>query len=330
LHYFMPPGARREEYGLDESIWQHGSNAEVEKVWAEITAVAPPPALNAGLGSGRTYRRSPVRLWTPRLRVAYGAGAVAIVIAAVVATLAGWPILILPLLAGGFALAAVNRPDARAIVSRAWRRQSELRKAFASAQREWEREARATCFHQERARLAQVRNDLLNQRRRYEADIAAVERDRLRREWAAFLESRIIADWHLRQIDPRTRARLRAFGIVNAADVTRENLRRIPGLSRHAQLCLTVWRQNIEHEFQRRPPPGREVRAIHAVKLRHLRERAGNWSRLTGQAAELRRLALEIESRRPMLRARAAELSEALAQAAADADISPIFYKTWT
>jgi DNA-binding helix-hairpin-helix protein with protein kinase domain len=330
LHYFMPPGARREEFGLDESIWQHGSNAEVEKVWAEIAAVPPPPAVSVALGTGREYRRPPLRLWTTPRRCAYGAGALAIVIAAIACVLVHWPVLVVPLIAGGIVLAAANRPDARVRVSRAWRRQSELRKAYAAAQREWEREARATRFYQARTRLAQVRSDLINQRRRYDADIAAVERDRLRREWAAFLESRIIADWHLRQIDPRTRARLRAFGIVNAADITRENLRRVPGLSRHTQLCLMVWRRNIEHEFARRPTPGREARATHVVKLRHLRERTGNWSRLTGQAAELRRLAQEIEQRRPVLRARASELAEALAQAAVEADISPFFYKTWT
>jgi DNA-binding helix-hairpin-helix protein with protein kinase domain len=262
--------------------------------------------------------------------LAYGVGALALTIAAVAAVLLNWPVLVVPLVAGGLFLAAANRPDARVVVSRAWRRQSELRKAYAAAQREWEREARATRFYQARTRLAHIRSDLLDQRRRYEADIAAVERERLRREWAAFLESRIIADWHLRQIDPRTRALLRAFGIVNAADITRENLRRVPGLSRHTQLCLFVWRRNIEHEFGRRPAPESEARALHAVKLRHLRERTGNWARLSGQAAELRRLAQEIELRRPILRTRAAELSEALAQAAAEANISPLFYKTWT
>ena len=117
---------------------------------------------------------------------------------------------------------------------------------------------------------------------------------------------------------------------MNAADITRENLRRVPGLSRHTILCLTVWRRNVEGQFQPRPTTDREARAIHAVKLRHLRERTTNWSRLNGQAAEMRRLAQEIEARRPALRARAAELAEILARAAAEADISPLLYKTWT
>jgi DNA-binding helix-hairpin-helix protein with protein kinase domain len=196
--------------------------------------------------------------------------------------------------------------------------------------REWEREARATRFIEARARLAGIRKDLIEQRARYEHDIAAVERHRLRREAAAFLESRVVADWHVRQIDAQTRWVLRTHGIVNAADVTRENLRRVPGLSRHEILCLMVWRHNVEHEFALRPSPGRDERAVQAVKLRHLRERAANWSRLSGQAAELRRLAHEIETRRPIVRARARELAEAVGQAEADAKISPLFYKTWT
>jgi hypothetical protein len=66
------------------------------------------------------------------------------------------------------------------------------------------------------------------------------------------------------------------------------------------------------------------------VKLRHLRERAANWARLADQSAELRRLAHEIEARRPQLRVRARELADAAGQAEAEANISPLFYKTWT
>ena len=174
----MPPGARREEYGLDESIWQHGSNAEVEKVWAEITAVAPPPALNAGLqlraeptagrpcGSGR-------RACASRM----GAGAVAIVIAAVVATLTGCPILILPLLAGGFV--AGGGQSARRARDRVACLASAIRVAEGVCLGAAGMGARSACDPlppRAGARLAQVRNDLLNQRRRYEADIAASKR----------------------------------------------------------------------------------------------------------------------------------------------------------
>jgi DNA-binding helix-hairpin-helix protein with protein kinase domain len=265
-----------------------------------------------------------------RRRWAFALGGFAAVLAALLCIWARYPVAAVPIVAVALALGAAQRPDARALVSRAWRRQADVRRAYAAAQRDWEREARGTRFYAAREQLLRVRNDLLDQRRRYDADLAAVERNRLRRESSAFLESRIIADWHLRQIDPRTRSRLRSYGILSAADITRENLRRVPGLSRHMALCLMVWRSNVEVEFLHRANTGRDARAIHAVKLRHLRERTSNWSRLAGQAAELRRLAQEIEARRPPLRARALELADALAAAEADADISPLFYKTWT
>jgi DNA-binding helix-hairpin-helix protein with protein kinase domain len=238
--------------------------------------------------------------------------------------------LAVPLVAAAIVIAALLRPDARPVVARAWRRQSEIRAAYAVALREWEREARGVRFVEARTRLWQIRKELLDQRRRYDADLAALERTRLRQEWVAHLESRVIADWHLRQIDGRTRYRLRAHGIVNAADVTRENLRRVPGLSHHTMLCLMIWRRNIEREFQRRPSTGKDLRAARAVAQRHVRERTTNWSRLAGQAAELRRLAQEIEARQPLLKRRARDLSEAMGQAEAEANISPLFYKTWT
>jgi DNA-binding helix-hairpin-helix protein with protein kinase domain len=330
LHYFMLPGTKADSYALDESIWEIASNAEIERRWAEIASVAPPAAVNPDLGMAKRYRRAPLKLWSTQRRAAFIGGGLAIVAAAVVCCARGNPVLAVPMFAAYAALWVHFRPDARAIVSRAWRRLSEVRRAYAAAQREWQREARGTRFYEARARLAKIRADLLDQRRRYEADIAGVERQRLRREWASYLESRVIADWHLRQIEPRTRRLLRMHGIVNAADVTRENLRRVRGLTRHETLCLMVWRRNVDHEFASRPRTGAQERVVHAVKLRHLRERAANWARLADQAAELRRLAHEIDGRRAQLRARVLELSEALASAEAEADIQPLFYKTWT
>jgi DNA-binding helix-hairpin-helix protein with protein kinase domain len=330
LHYFMAAGTRRDDYALDESIWQQYSNAEVVRRWAAIARVAAPPPIDPSLGPARTYRPAPLHLWSARRRWTYAASGIALIAAATVALAAGRPAYAALALVAGLVAGAVFRPDARVHVARAWRRQAEVRKTYVAALREWEREARAARFHEARARLAKVRQDLLDQHARYDADLAALERDRLRRAWAAYLESRVVADWHVRQIDARTRSVLRSYGIVNAADVTRENLKRVPGLSRHAQLCLMVWRANIEREFQRRPAAGRDERAVHAVKLRHLRERTNNWMRLADQAAELRRISREIETRRPGLRARARELAALAGQAEADAAISPIFYKTWT
>jgi DNA-binding helix-hairpin-helix protein with protein kinase domain len=303
----------------------------VERRWAEIASVPAPVSVDTATGSGRRYRRSPLGLWTSRRRWAFTAGGLAILTIATVCAMIGLPVAAVPLVAAGIAWGAARRPDARAVVSRAWQRAAQVRKAYGVALREWEREARAVRFHAARERLVHIRNEMLDQRRRYDADLAAVQRNRLRREWGTFLESRIIADWHVRQVDARTRSLLRSYGIVNAADVTRENLRRVPGLSRHAVLCLMVWRANVELEFRRRASAvGSDERAIHAIKLRHLRERTSNWARLAGQAAELRRLAHDIEARRPALRERARELADALAQAEADANISPLFYKTWT
>lgn len=330
LHYFMRPGTRRDQYTLDESIWQRTTDADIEQCWAEIASVAPPTVVTATLAVERRYRTSPLGLWSARRRGAFAGGALALVCASVLCVSGGRPMLTLPLAALAIVLAAAYRPDGRAALARAWRRESDTRQAYVAVLREWEREARGTRFFEARARLAQIRAELLDQRARYHADIAAIERNRLRGEWNAYLESRVIAAWHLQQIDERTRRHLRLHGILSAADVTRDNLRRVPGLSRHTILCLMVWRRNIAHEFRHVPAKAKDERAVHAIKLRHLRERANNWARFTGQADELRRLASEIEARRPALRERARVLADSARQAQADAKISPLFYKTWT
>jgi DNA-binding helix-hairpin-helix protein with protein kinase domain len=331
LHYFLLPGTRRESYALDESIWDCASNAEVEKRWAAIARVAPPRPIDPSLGEEPAVRRGvALRLWSPKRRAAFAAGAAALATVALAFARAGRPIFALPAVAIGLVLWAACRPDARTVLGYLWRRESEAHRISAAALREWEREARGARFLEARARLAKIRAELLDQRRRQDEELAALERQRLRREWAAFLESRVIADWHVRQIDAHTRALLRRFGIVNAADVTRENLRRVPGLSRHTILCLTVWRRSVEQDFGKRARAKSDDRAVHAVKLRHLRERTSNWTRLADQEHELRRLAQEIEARRPALRARARELAVIARQAQADASISPLFYKTWT
>ena len=174
LHYFVKPGTRRDAFTVDESIWQHGSNAEVERVWAEIAGIAPPTPVSVAIPS-RTYQRGALRLWTMRRRLAYAAGAAVVMLAAVGGVMRHVPILSVLALAAGLFSAAAFRPDARDVVARAWRRQSDARRAYAAALGEWEREARGMRFHDARARLARIRNDLLDQRRRYDADIATID-----------------------------------------------------------------------------------------------------------------------------------------------------------
>lgn len=330
LHYFLRPGSRRESYGVDESVWERVSNADVERLWAQIASVRAPRAIEHTLAPAGRYRTTPAHLWTGRRTFAYAASASVIFTAAIALALHGQPAIAALLIAAGVVLGAACRPDARAVARRAWKRESDARRAYSAAARDWEREAKGERFAEARERLAKVRAELLDQRRRYSAELADFERNRARREWEAFIGNRVIAASKTYGIDERLRAYLRRRGIVTAAHVTRGNLRNACELTRHNITCLLAWRESVEREFRipRRRPS--DAKALREIKLRHVRERTEGWSRLTTEAPELGRLAVEIERRRPYLQKRAGELGEILWQAEADAKISPLFYKTWT
>jgi hypothetical protein len=66
------------------------------------------------------------------------------------------------------------------------------------------------------------------------------------------------------------------------------------------------------------------------VKLRHARERARDYAAFVEGPPKLRRIASEIEERRPAARANAQRAAEKLWRAEADTEISPFLYKTWT
>ena len=330
LHYFMRPGSRPEAYGIDESIWQRVTNDEVERVWKQIASVRAPQPVASTMPPKRRYRATPLHLWSNRRRFAYAACATALVALSVAALRSGQGALAAFCLAAYVVLAVAIRPDARVPVARAWRRESETRKTYAAAERAWQREATGERFIQARARLAHLRKGLHDQGARYAAEMAELERLCVRRALEYVLSSRAIPTSNAYHIDERTRNLLRRHGIVTAAHVTRENLRRVTGLSRHRKPYILLWRQSIEHEFGVRPKKLRDASAIRAIKLRHVRERTEAWSRLTTESSALAQLARDIEGQRPSLQKRAHELADALHQAEADAKVSPLFYKTWT
>jgi hypothetical protein len=95
-------------------------------------------------------------------------------------------------------------------------------------------------------------------------------------------------------------------------------------------VALLRWREALEREFRRRPKVPPDAKAMQRLKLRHARERLRDARLLADGAASLRRIADDLERRRPALRAAALARAEELRAAEAEARISPLFYKTWT
>lgn len=328
LHYFTLPGQRIRSYGVDESIWERCDDREVARIWAEIGTVRRPAPLDPQLTPMKPYKASPLRLWT-RARVrAYVAGAVVAVAALAAALFVKLPLLAILIAGAALGLGAVFRPDARAAVSHAWRRASAARAVYAVAMRDWEREARGTRFLDELARLSKIRTRLLAARRQHDAEIVALQRRRDALEWERFAASRTFANTRI--VDERTRRFLAGQGITGVAQITRENLHRVPGISRDLRNALLRWRDNVEVEFLRRPKVPPDPKAMARVKLRHARERMRDYRAFSEGPDNLKRIASEIAERRPGARAHAQRAAEELWRAEADTEISPFLYKTWT
>jgi len=328
LHYFSLPGDRDRSYGVDESIWQRCNDEAVARVWSEVAAERAPAPIDPRLTPAAARRATPLRLWTKTRIAAYAAGAVAGALCVAAALVVKLPLLALLLVAGTLGLAAAFRPDARTAVAQAWRHAATARAAYAVAAREWEREARSRRFSEELNRLAKLRARLLSGKARHDAEVAQLQRRRNALEWERFAAARTLRTHRL--VDERTRAFLAGQGIVGAAQISRESLRQIPGLSRQLRAALLHWRESVEIEFLRRPKLPPDPRAMHLVKLRHARERARDYATLAEGAANLRRIATEIVERRPAARQRAQRAAEELWRAEADTEISPFLYKTWT
>ena len=312
----------------DETLWQSFTNADVDRAWAEIEAVKAPVPIDPVLAPTRRYRPMPLSLWSKRRKRAYIAGAVITVLAAASLTYWNQPALAVYAVVGAFVLSVIFRPDARKVAAQRWRRHSDARKAHRAAEQAWARAAKSTLFIEEHERLSRARRQLLDQRSRYEAELAGLRKNRERKERDAILRRHRIAACNIPEITWHIQEMLRNAGVETAADLSFERLEGFPGLWRPAKYYLLAWRMTIESKIRINPKMGLDAELLRELKTSHIRERAVNEKLLTSGAESLRRLAAEIQRERAVLQREAHACAEALWQAEVDANISPFFY--WT
>lgn len=324
--YYFNDGALAS--GHDEQMWQGFTDADVQRTWSEIEAVKPPPAIDPVIAPTRAYEGKPISLWLKHRWRSYRDGAIATVVA-----IAALGYIHKPWIALGVALIAavvgfIFRPDARAVATDRAKRHSEARKTFRAVEKEWTRAATNARFIEERDRLARIRTQLLGQRARYDAELAGLEQNRERKERNVLLRRYRIEASNIPGITWQTQLLLRGWGIETAADVTFDNIERVPGLWRPAKYYLLSWRQTVERLMNYKPKKGLDPDVVREFKAAHVRERSENSAQLAAGASLLRQIAADIERQRPALEKAAREASEVLWQAQADDNISPLLY--WT
>jgi DNA-binding helix-hairpin-helix protein with protein kinase domain len=324
--YYFNDGALAS--GYDEQLWQGFTDADVERLWSEVESIAPPPPVDPTIEPTGTYEPKPISLWLKHRRRSYRDGAIIAAAATV-----GLLLLHKPWIAMGVAMVAllvgfVFRPDARAVAAQRSKRHSEARRVFRLAERDWNRAATNARFNEERDRLARIRSQLLGQRARYASELAGLEKNRERKERNALLARHKIAACNIPEITWQTQSLLRAWGIETAADVTFNNLERVPGLWRPAKYYLLSWRQTVERKLNYKPKKGLDPEIVREFKTAHARERAENQAQLAAGPALLRQIAADTARQRPALEKAARQAAEVLWEAQADDNISPLFY--WT
>jgi DNA-binding helix-hairpin-helix protein with protein kinase domain len=344
LNYFSLPLPLGQSGGLDDSVWRTCTDADVERMWAEIAAVVPPaprspvtaparhsrttPARHSRTTPARQYRTTPLGLWKRKRIAGFAAGAIALSATLGLLIAAGQPGFAAIVLLVGALAGLAARPDARQAFAQRRRRLEAARKAYAAAEKEWARAARATGFVEMRARLAQVRRALKEQRRRYEAEIAVLRKNREREALRRYLESHVIAVNLIPEIDKRAKAMLLSFGIETADEIEAASLREVPQLTRMQRARLVMWRESIERSFRTQPRQALDAKAVRDIETRHVSERLKHRAELASGAALLRQIAHDLESRRPALERQARERAEAYRQAEADMRITPLLYRT--
>ncbi len=327
LYYFVldTPGAA--SGGIDDSFWKKFGEPEIARMWAEISAVAPPPQVNERIPRGEPCKPRPLSLWKTGRKWAYAAGAAAFVAGVAATFAAGAGIFSVLVVLAALGLAVLFRPDARKEMAARNRRYAEAKRAYASVAKEWSRSARNTRFVEARDELVKVKRALAEQKARYQSDLTGLGKRRARKELEAFLERHIIAAHQIADIGKRTAALLLSFGIETAADVTDAKLARIPTLSHERKANLIAWRKSIERRFRFNPKSGVDQRILRDLAARHMRERIANQSKLAGGALVLRQIASETARGRPALKKLVIEREQALRQAEADVNILPYFYR---
>jgi DNA-binding helix-hairpin-helix protein with protein kinase domain len=303
LYYFTP---RPEDApAADDGAWQRFPDAEVERAWREIAAVAPPPPLRDPVGA-RPHRR------------------------AALATA-----LVTPLAA----LALARRPELRAMQHDRRERFAGLQTAYRARYARLQELAAGKPFAAELARLAAVRTELLAQRTDRDREIAFARDAQAQLDAVTFLAqfpiprvpqvqgSLVTPSGPTTGIENRQMRELAKYGVTNASHVNAATLRAVPHLRSWRYDVLMEWRRSLDAQFAALPRRELDYKVRHTIEMRYARKRDQLRDELLAGAERLRALAVDLEREGADLVATLPGEAAALWQAHDDALESPLFYR---
>jgi DNA-binding helix-hairpin-helix protein with protein kinase domain len=176
--------------------------------------------------------------------------------------------------------------------------------------------------------------EFAEQRRRIEADVAlyqqlperraesirALAERREDKQRRAFLARHRIANYSIPGIGPDRKTKLQSFGIETALDVVAADMMPIPGFGPATVNHMLQWRRRIEARFRFDPGKGVDPAELRKIDIEHQNAIHALQARIQNGPPRLRHMAMQIENRRALLRARLSGLLAGLAQAKANLD----------
>lgn len=323
LSYFVLPVPTTATGAVDVSIWQTFSDDEVDRVWAGIQAITPPPQVDSTIVPGHAYHRASLDAWTTQRAWILSACLVALIAGYVTA----WAFREGGFAIGDLALMAVvwfyGRPDVRAEAEERRLKRDALRADYQAAQSRWDENASAAAFSAERKRLSSVVDQLLTQKQRHDNELRKLEQERRQREYERHMDGMIIAHAAVKGIGQVLAARLQVAGFESALDLERGRLYpgRVQGIGEAKCDALNAWVLAVKRSFRFDPNRGLDKAMLAELEGRYARERANNRQMLISGAATLERVRDDILQARSTLESRARVAADQYWQAEKDATI---------
>lgn len=297
---------------------QTGGPFSLEAVWAQITAVQPPPVAHP-IGSSQ-YRPSPSAeaqddvskrgFYKGLAVVAAGGvflGGIAIDIVWLFCAFAAWV---------AYAGVAGLTPsvDKNKYVQRKNLAQNELR----SLTERWTKEASSQAFEVKLNELRQKRNDYQKLAVKRQAEYQRLVNNREALAKQRFLDNFEIDRATISGIGPAKKAMLESFGIETAADVNRSAVMNVPGFGPALTKRLMDWRRSVELKFRFSPNVGVDPRDITVLDQRIAQQKRDLEEALRKGPSELHHLRISILSKRQAMEGPMRAAAQTLAQAEAD------------
>jgi DNA-binding helix-hairpin-helix protein with protein kinase domain len=184
--------------------------------------------------------------------------------------------------------------------------------------RKWNEEAGEEAFRSQLARLRETRQKYEEIDRQYRSGLAGLESTVRGRQQQQFLARHRIAPGTPPHTGASQLTVLQSAGILTAADVTPDRLRRVPRLDKAQLAGLMAWREGVEKAFLFDPGRGVDPADVRALVHQYQPLMKPIERELVQGIGRLSRIQQDVQKKRVLLRPNVEKRAQELAQARAD------------